>query len=323
MISCARLRQQRGVALLTMLLIAALASVILVNMLSRHQLAIAQARQTLFAEQGMAQALGVEAWLRHQLYHDIADADDGQQRHDGMQDAWLQADLPHEIPAAMDVELQVRDLSGLFNLNSLANDAAAVDRFRRLLDNLGLDPILAEAVRDWVTPPEQGMPDVGPYATLEPPYRTAQRAMRSITELRLLDFGPGDYERLAPFVTALPAGAQAVNVNTAPPPVLATLAPGMDPDQAGSYAFPEPAWTLPGDLLAQEAGFAPEQGVLSTRSRFVELRVEVSREAQRLRLRSVIMRDLESGETRVLSRDLGGLDSWPPLAQDIIDEVKP
>src|SRR5690606_9440832 len=107
----------------------------------------------------------------------------------------------------------------------------AVLQFRRLLQLLELDERLVNALLDWLDPdinarfPEGAEDDH--YLRLEPPYRAANAPLTHVSELRLV----AGYEaevvaRLRPYVTALPQ-ATALNVNTAPALLLATLVEGM------------------------------------------------------------------------------------------------
>ncbi|MCC5887533.1 MAG: type II secretion system minor pseudopilin GspK [Gammaproteobacteria bacterium] len=310
-------------ALLTVLLVAALASVILVQLLSRHHLSVAYTRQALHSQQALGYALGAESWVRHLLYRDRIE-DDRNPPVDSLDDDWAEPEAPFDL-ADGSIEIRVRDLEGLFNLNSIDGDPAAAERFRRLLAVLELDPVLTDLLLDWIDADEevQGLgAEDGVYLLEDPPYRTANTAMASVTELRLLaNMDAEQYDRLAPFVTALPAAAGLININTAPAPVLAALAPGMDPVQAGSYARPQTPWLLPGDLIGQEAGFAPEAGVMTTQSRLFEASILVRHGTQRLLLRTLIHRDPETGLTRVLRRSFGGRFEPDPHAD--LDERWP
>jgi len=64
------------------------------------------------------------------------------------------------------------------------------------------------------------------YLTLKTPYRAANQPFTSVEELRLVKgFDAKAVLALTPFLTVLPAGAHTpINVNTAPPEVLAALA---------------------------------------------------------------------------------------------------
>jgi general secretion pathway protein K len=294
------------------LLIAALASVIAINMLSRHQLVVAKTRQVLYGTQALDYALGAEAWVRALLFQDF-EGDTATPRIDGVNDLWAQTDAPFEIEQGT-LEIRVRDLDGLFNLNGL-DDPASVERFRRLLTALALDPALADVIVDWVDSDQEvqgtGAED-GRYLVQDPPYRAANGPFASVTELMLLpDLGSEAYARLSPYVAALPVGIRLININTAPWPVLSALAPGMNPAQAGSYARPETPWAMPGELTGREAGFAPELGAMTVQSRFFEVLARAEFAGQTVTLRSVIYRDPETGTTQVLARDLGKrFETW-------------
>lgn len=315
--SRSRRSAQRGVALLTVLLVAALASVILVQLLERHHLSVAYTRQVLHGQQALSYALGAESWIRHLLYRDRIE-DDRSPPVDSLEDNWAEARAPFELDDGS-LEVRVRDLEGLFNLNSIADDPAAQERFKRLLSSLEMAPSLADQVLDWIDEGEevQGLgAEDGVYLLEDPPYRTANGPMADVSELRLLaSLDEQQYDRLTRFVSALPAAAGLININTAPAPVLATLAPNMDPVQAGSYARPQTPWLLPGDLTGQEAGFAPEVGVMTTQSRLFEASILVRYGTQRLLLRSTIYRDPDSGQTRVVRRSFGGRFEPAPNAE--------
>lgn len=299
-------RRQGGVALLTVLLITALAVVLVTSMISRQRLSIAKTRQVVHTDQALVNALGAETWVRGLLHADLVE-DEATPPVDGIGDRWYEPGTDFEVEGGV-IEIRVRDLSGLLNLNAV-DDAAGRDRLGRLLTNLGLDPGLAGAVADWtdgnLETSTLGAED-GAYLVETPPYRAANRPFASVTELRLLaGIDAETYERLVPYVAALPAGMRRVNVNTAPAPVLGALAPGLDPDRAADLALPGTPWPQVGELVGREAAFAPETGVLATASRFFEVLVRAEFGDRAVTLRSIVHRDPETARTRVLARDLG------------------
>lgn len=107
----------------------------------------------------------------------------------------------------------------------------AAIRFRLLLEALDIDTAIAQAILDWLDAdtdtrfPNGAEDDY--YLELETPYRTANRALADVRELRLVR-GVDDevFARLAPHVTVLPERTD-INVNTATPEVLMSLAPGF------------------------------------------------------------------------------------------------
>jgi general secretion pathway protein K len=115
---------------------------------------------------------------------------------------------------------RIEDQQAAFNLNNLVRNGAIVPaqlaQFRRLLEILALPEALAGTLTDRFLETKQPLLDVGELALV----RGFDEPLRA---------------RLRPFVTALPRYT-AVNVNTAPPEVLAALIEGLDLDGARELA---------------------------------------------------------------------------------------
>jgi general secretion pathway protein K len=135
---------------------------------------------------------------------------------------------------------QIEDQQGAFNVNNLVSDGkinlAQLAHFRRLLATLGLPAALAYALADWIDDDSQPQPQGGAedeyYLALDPPYLAANRPLIDVAELALVrGFDDNVRARLRPYVTALPRFT-AVNVNTAPPEVIAAVVDGLDPGGA-------------------------------------------------------------------------------------------
>jgi len=131
---------------------------------------------------------------------------------------------------------QIEDQQGLFNVNNLVSDGkvnvAQLAHFRHLLAILGLPDTLAYTLVDWIDtdnlPQPQGGAEDAYYLALDRPYLTANQPLIDVTELALVSgYDVSVCARLRPYVTALP-GSTAVNVNTAPPEVLAAVVEGLD-----------------------------------------------------------------------------------------------
>jgi general secretion pathway protein K len=308
---------QRGVALLTVLLVTALASIIAVGMISRQHLSIAQTRQVVYADQALHYALGAESRVRGLLTRDRLE-ETAPRPVDGIGDRWAQPESPFELEQGS-LSIRVRDLGGLLNLNA-TTDAASVDRLERLFTFIGVDPNLAGAIADWVdeddTPTGAGGAEDGRYLLEDPPYRAANGPFASVTELRLLPEVDAEMlARLVPYVSALPVASRRVNVNTAPAEVLASLAPGSDLQRIAALARPETPRSDPSELIAEEPAFVPESGMLAVHSRFFEILVRADHGGRSITLRSMVYRDAETGETTVFGRDLGRhFETWarPP-----------
>jgi general secretion pathway protein K len=230
-------KRQRGAAVILAMSVAALAAIAATAVLATQ--GVWTREQELSADHAQARALVGAAidWSRSVLADDArADTVD----HPG--EAWAL----RLAPVAFDngrIGGHVADQQGLFNLNNLVVDGrpslAHVRQFVRLLDALGLSPALADALVDWLDADGEPHSAAGAedryYLALEPPYVAANRALADVSELALVrGYDDATRARLRGYVTALPR-ATPVNVNTAPPEVLAALA-GIDIDQARAVA---------------------------------------------------------------------------------------
>ncbi len=300
---------QRGVAVLTAILVVTIGTILAVNLMWQATLDQRRTASALGADQGLAFAQGAEAWAADILRQDLVDSPDS----DDLSEIWAVEIAPLPFEGGF-VEGRLEDLQGRFNLNNLvaadgSEDELARAQFERLLATLEIDPALAGAVVDWLDPDgETRFPDGGEdaaYADADPPYRVANAMITSPTELRAVNgFDDETYTLLEPYVTALPGGTT-LNVNTASDVVLASLSDDIDLGLAASLieerdgeAFLDIEATF-ADLIPAEM-FARIDGV----SEHFLLTATVTIGTTRLTLRSVLQRD-RSGLTRSLFRSLG------------------
>ncbi len=230
MSECRAGRHQCGVALITALLVVAIAATAATALARQQQLTIQRSGNVLNAEQAWLYALGAEAFARQVLRRD---AEEGDVDHPG--EGWATLVPPTAIDGG-DLFGRLEDLGGRFNLNNLAGEAGPdtvqVALFQRLLVQLELPPATAWNVVDWLDGDQDPAPAGGAedleYLRRDPAYRTAGRPLTSPSELLLIDgFDMAAYRRLEPYVTALP-GATPLNVNTAQEPLLRALSDRFD-----------------------------------------------------------------------------------------------
>jgi len=223
--------RQRGVALITALVVVAIAAGIAVAIAWQTNLDTRRTANLVQGDQAMEYALGAEAWAEQILARD-ARKKPGVTAFD---QTWAQQLPPLPVDGG-EIQGKIEDLQGRFNINSLAtaqgqgqNPAQALQQFQRLLLALGQDPTLASAVQQWFTGTPSGASDATDdyYSRLQPPYLTAGpgSSMQSVSELLLVKgITPAVYAQISPYLCALPAGAATpVNINTASGPVIESL----------------------------------------------------------------------------------------------------
>ena len=230
--------RQRGVALITALLVVSLATVAAVAMVTRLQVDMRRTGNLLNGEQAYAYAVAAESWAYVILRRDLAESE-----YDSLGEDWATALPPIAVEGGF-VNGRIEDLQGRFNINNLVVDegepsdpedavnAEQLAYFKRMLDVLDLEPALAPALVDWLdadintTFPDGAEDDT--YLLADPPYRAANRPLTNISELRLVKgFTPEVIARLEPHITALPEETM-INVNTATPVVLRALHKELD-----------------------------------------------------------------------------------------------
>ncbi|WP_298636209.1 type II secretion system minor pseudopilin GspK [uncultured Umboniibacter sp.] len=161
---------------------------------------------------------------------------------DSAEDIWLQPTGPMLLDGGS-LQATLYDATARFNINSLGGDigeqqsyTVAQRRFIRLLqtfDDLPLSQAEAEAicvaVKDWLDPDSftSGLDGAenNYYTTLTPlPYRTANQFFESVSELQLVrHVTPELYQRLRPWLVALPSAEPILNVNLTSSRILRTL----------------------------------------------------------------------------------------------------
>lgn len=222
--------QQRGVALVTVLLIVVLATLASLALVRTNEMAVQRSRNTTYSLQAAEYARGLEAWARIFLQRDLEESG-----YDSRAEIWA-VPLPALEVTGGAVTGRLLDLDGRFNINVLASDnPTARERFQRLLEVLGIRNDLTPAIEDWLDDDAVARPGGAEdfvYQAQQPPYRAANQLMTHISELRLVAGVDAEtFAILAPHVIALPPEAE-LNVNTASVPVLMALHASIDQARA-------------------------------------------------------------------------------------------
>ena len=252
---------QRGVAVVTAILVVAVAASTAAYMLSTQSstlnqtaLVSSRAQADLYAQAGLDWARGVLA------------EDARASATDTLAEGWAQPLVGLPVERAV-VSGAIADLQSRYNLNNVVKDGrrsdADVQILTRLLESLGLDASLAVAVLDWVDADVDlagnGGAEDAYYLSLPRPHRAANRPMVQVEELYAVrGFDAKAVAKLRPFVTALPARTP-VNANTVSPEVLAAILPQLSRDEVRALADSRRARPFKdrADLKARAAKAAP------------------------------------------------------------------
>ncbi len=300
-------QRHRGVALLTVLLVVALATTTAVAMASRQQLDIRRTENTLYQGQALMYLYGVESWSQQFLADDRKDNEI-----DHMGEDWATRLPPLPVEGGQ-VQGFLEDLQGRFNLNSLnqSGDAGklAREQFARLLRQLEINPEIISTIQDWLDNDIEARFPAGAeddyYLGLDPAYRTANQDMLSPSELLLLkDLDKETYEKLRPHVTTLPPTTP-ININTASMEVLLSLTDDLS--QAGIEGLlkkrEDKAYQSVEDFLAEEifAGKNIPLESLSVNSDYFLLKAQADIGHVHQTLTSIFLRN-EEGRIQTIMR---------------------
>jgi general secretion pathway protein K len=293
------------VALITAMLITALASLVAANLAWDNAIDVRRSMVLLNREQAHQVALGAESWVMSVLRQDLLDS-----QTDHLAEIWA-TELPGlPIEGGGEVFGSIVDLQGRFNINNLVDQAGEVDeasleQFRRLLRVLELDQRLAGMTVDWLDANrDAAFPDGAEdpiYTALAPPYRTANQTLVSISELAAIDgMDKESFDILAPHVAALP-GRTNVNVNTATPAVLQSLDENMSASDVESLLAERENGGFADIPTAFSSLVTPDVlNNLDEASNFFQLRVVVQVDNMRITVYSLLMRGPRGDVTPIL-----------------------
>lgn len=269
---------QRGIALISVLLVMSLALLITSGLLRSHRLSLQSSGQALQQVHLRQLAEAAEAWALMRMQEA---AQDMQKTVDLTQD-WARMTPDFDVEDAH-IRVDIEDLAGRVNLNSLLVpgqiDQVTRQRWTRLLAGLDLPPLQLSQVG----------------------------ALRELSQLRLLPGVDGALLRqLEPWVALLPVDA-ALNINTAPAQVLKAL-DGVEATTADALVRQRStaAWAsvqaFTQDPLLSGAGLSSHG--LGVGSRWFRITVQVVHGQSRLRLVTDIERDADTHHFKVLQRRL-------------------
>ncbi|MCE2573546.1 type II secretion system minor pseudopilin GspK [Motilimonas eburnea] len=260
---------QRGVALITVLLILSVMVVVATNMTSRLQMELMRTQGQVMSQRAYWYGHAAEAFVKMTLKNTLNDDDVV-----SLSQAWATSGMSFPLDGGT-ISGEIKDRQGCFNLNALdeANkpDGARpriATQFQALLESLEVEGYYAEQItdsmRDWldadsVSVSSQGAEDSF-YEGRGVPHLTANGPMVDVSEFRAIQgVSQGVYKKLAPYLCAIPQREWLLNVNTVaadqPQVFQALFTPLLSQDGAQSLLDerPQNGWSSKDDFFAASA----------------------------------------------------------------------
>ncbi len=225
---------QRGVALITILVMVAIATILAATIAKRQKHTAENTAYLVRQNQALLYAKSAEAFASELL---VQDSNSGGGA-DYLQETWAQPMPPFPVEDGM-VSGRLEDESGKFNLNDLVGaDGTRVNEdakkfFELLLKRVGLAPELSQSTIDWIDSDDLTVGPMGAesnyYQGLSPGYASANAPFNAIEDLKQVrGFEGQNYDLIAPYISALPETTTKININIAPPLLLASLDDKLD-----------------------------------------------------------------------------------------------
>ena len=309
---------QRGVALLTILVMVALATILAATIAKRQTNTAENTGYLMRQDQSLLYAKSAEAFFSELL---IQDSDNGSSI-DHLQENWAKPMPPFPVEDGS-VSGKLLDESGKFNLNNLVKadgnqvDDSARRWFEKLLQRVGLPAELSQAVIDWQDTNDEVTGAMGAessyYQGLDPAYLTPNTKFHSIEELKLVrGFEGKNYDLIKPYVTALPEQTK-VNMNTAPALLLASIDPKVDvkaieqqlkikETELTHFNNVDDLWKLSAFSGIDEQSKTDAASLLDSKSNYFTAQIEVMLSERKRQFTSLMMR--KDKQVIVYSRSL-------------------
>ena len=226
------MKRHRGAAIILAMLIAALAAAVAATVFADQQRWSRTVEHRRDQVQAQALVMAGVQWARQVLDDDARRSDV-----DHLREPWA-VPLP---PIPLDngeIRGAIVDAQGRLNINALGDKGTTAELERRRIATLfaqrGGPTAALDAIADWVDADafarESGAEDAFYAAQPVPGLPGNVPFIRTAELAAVKGVAPQSLDAVAPFLSALPVGTP-VNVNTAPPEVLATIVDGLDSDR--------------------------------------------------------------------------------------------
>jgi len=289
-------RQQSGIALLMAILVVVAATAISVSMVHDESFLIRKTSRLQLLERAGLYAVSLEDFARLVLQVDRKD-----NKIDDLNEDWALG-VPGTPVEAGYLGGYLEDEQSRFNINSLLGSEESVKRFTRLCNNLEVDTSFIPALMDWI---DEDLDVRYPDGAEEhyDHYRVANRIMADVSELLLVkNMDHQMYNKLKPFITALPTTTTGLNVNTMSETLFLSLQDELDAE-AFLQERENEVFTSVENFITRMQVPVPEQG-LSVSSEYFRAFGQVVQSDLEYNFQTLIHRD-SNGATTVISRTLG------------------
>ena len=224
------LQQQKGVALLFVMVIFAVITIIATSIVTQTQRNTIKQVHYLQYQQTKQYAFSGEQYIAALLEKNQKNT---QQPIDHWFLPWAE-DHHLSLPTG-EVEIQVIDEQALFNINLLRGQYGSHYKpmFDELLTRLHINTELTNRIASWGQKDPQSLTaEDNFYLSLQPATRAGGERFVSVSELKIMQFlDEENYEKLRPFITALPDNAS-ININTVPRELIPVILPGVSEGDA-------------------------------------------------------------------------------------------
>lgn len=227
-----KLNLQKGVALITVMLIVALIAILATQMTARLQLQMQRTNNVGSNQQAYWYAMGAEAFAKSVLKQSLEENENVT----SLGQIWAQGENTFPVDFG-EITGEITDLHSCFNLNALrteeeengqtATKSVARKAFEELLLALNIEGVgdfeaesMADALTDWLDANDSisssGGAEDNDYAAKEFPYLAANNYLASLAELRIIEHFTVDViNKLKDYTCVLPnTNSNQVNINT-------------------------------------------------------------------------------------------------------------
>ena len=299
----------RGAAIILAMLIAALAAAVAATVFADQQRWSRTVEHRRDAVQAQALVMAGVQWARQ-----ILDDDAHRSETDHLGEPWALALPPIPLDNG-EIRGAIVDAQGRLNINALGAAGTPVEpermRIAALFAQRGVSANLLDPIADWIDADgavrAAGAEDAY-YAAQPAPGLAANAPMLRVAEAAAVKgVTPQALAAVAPFLSALPAGTP-VNVNTAPPEVLATLVDNLSEEHLAALVADRAKrpYTTIADFRARlpEGAVLTHDNALSVKSNYFYVTVEARQGATASRARALLRRS--SGE-------------WPAVVWQVVE----